>query len=108
MNDQNDEQTGKTGQLNPSKLPLPLKETAIVPDGTNRVRRLLDEAKDQSKEAQVTDPASVKLVVRGMSQSLNLSESRQSAILGRMVPGAPGRPDVDMTALGGVERGVSR
>jgi pSer/pThr/pTyr-binding forkhead associated (FHA) protein len=87
---------------------MPVNETAIVPDGRNRVKRLLAEAQDQSAEAKVTDPGSVKLVVRGMSQSLNLNDSRKAVILGRLDPGAAVIPDVDMTALGGTERGVSR
>lgn len=107
MNDEKQTSVGKTGPLDSSKL-SGLNETAIVPDGTNRVKRLLAEANDQSAEAQVTDPTSVRLVVRGMSQSLNLSATRQSVILGRLDPGSSVMPDVDMTALGGAERGVSR
>ncbi len=108
MNDQNDDRVPKTGRLDASKLPLPINETAIVPDGTNRVKRILGDAKDQSAAAQVTNPQSVKLVVRGMSQSLNLSGSRLSVILGRLDPGGAVIPDIDLTALGGTERGVSR
>jgi hypothetical protein len=108
MNDQKPPSTGKTGPLDPSKLTMPLNETAIVPDGTNRVKRLLAEAQDESAEAKVTDPQSIRLVVRGMSQSLNMSKARSAVILGRMDPGSSAMPDVDMTALGGAERGVSR
>jgi len=106
MNDQKKESTGKTGQLDSSRLPLPMNETAIVPDGTNRIKRLLDEANDP--QAKVSNPQSIKLVVRGMSQLLNLSESRSSVVLGRLDPGGSAKPDIDMTALGGAERGVSR
>jgi hypothetical protein len=81
--------------------------THIMPRNQT-LRRLLAGIPGLSKDADRIPPTKIGLVVRGISESLSLKEG-QIALLGRADFRAGGfQPDVDLTAYGAQERGVSR
>ena len=72
------------------------------------LRRLLTGVPGLSKDADSIAPTKISLVIRGISQSISLIEG-QVALLGRTDFRSGGiQPDVDLTAYGAQERGVSR
>jgi hypothetical protein len=109
MNDQSDSQKGKTAPLDFSKaLPFLNKETAIVPGGANRIRKMLEDAGVGNSQTLVVDPQSVVLVARGIKESVPFDAERMEFILGRNDHLSAVRPDIDLSPLGAAERGVSR
>ena len=81
--------------------------THIMPRNQT-LRRLLAGIPGLSKDADRIPPTKIGLVVRGITESLSLKEG-QVALLGRADFRAGGfQPDVDLTAYGAQERGVSR
>lgn len=81
--------------------------THIMPRNQT-LRRLLAGIPGLSKEADRIPSTKITLIVRGISESLSLNEG-QVALLGRADFRAGGfNPDVDLTAYGAQERGVSR
>jgi len=110
MNDESGSRKSKTAPLDRSKLlaHLDSNETFIVRGGANRVKRSTEEIARANADALVHDPTSVALVVRGIQESVHLSDERTEVILGRADHSGSNHPDVDLTHLGAVERGVSR
>ena len=81
--------------------------THIMPRNQT-LKRLLAGIPGLSKDADRIPPTKIALVVRGISESLSLKEG-QVALLGRADFRSGGfQPDVDLTAYGAQERGVSR
>ena len=81
--------------------------THIMPRNQT-LRRLLAGIPGLSKDADRIPPTKMALIVRGISESLSLQEG-QVALLGRADFRSGGfQPDVDLTAYGAQERGVSR
>ncbi|MCA0454957.1 MAG: FHA domain-containing protein [Chloroflexi bacterium] len=81
--------------------------THIMPRNQT-LRRLLAGIPGLSKDADRIAPTKVSLVVRGIAESISLKEG-QVALLGRADFRSGGfQPDVDLTAYGAQERGVSR
>jgi hypothetical protein len=81
--------------------------THIMPRNQT-LRRLLAGIPGLSKDADRIPPTKMSLIVRGISESLSLIEG-QVALLGRADFRTGGfQPDVDLTAYGAQERGVSR
>jgi len=81
--------------------------THIIPRN-HTLRRLLAGIPGLSKDADRIPPTKITLVVRGISESLSLKEG-QVALLGRADFRAGGfQPDIDLTAYGAQDRGVSR
>ena len=81
--------------------------THIMPRNQT-LRRLLTGIPGLSKDADRLAPTKIFLTVRGISESISLIEG-QVALLGRADFRAGGfQPDVDLTAYGAQERGVSR
>jgi len=81
--------------------------THIMPRNQT-LRRLLAGIPGLSKDADRIPPTKIALIIRGISESLSLKEG-QVALLGRADFRAGGfQPDVDLTAYGAQERGVSR
>lgn len=81
--------------------------THIMPRN-HTLRRLLAGIPGLSKDADRISPTKITLVVRGISESLSLKEG-QVALLGRADFRTGGfQPDVDLTAYGAQDRGVSR
>ena len=81
--------------------------THIMPRN-HTLRRLLTGIPGLSKDAERIPPTKITLVVRGITESLSLTEG-QVALLGRADFRAGGiQPDVDLTAYGAQDRGVSR
>jgi len=81
--------------------------THIMPRNQT-LKRLLAGIPGLSKDADRILPTKIALVVRGISESLSLKEG-QVALLGRADFRSGGfQPDVDLTAYGAQERGVSR
>ncbi len=110
MNDQSESKKSKTAPLDVSKI-LPFlnnNETAIVPNGINRVRRMADEASDAADDSVVHHVPSVAIVVRGIREPLGLSDAQTELVLGRVDLSSATRPDIDLSHLGAAERGVSR
>lgn len=81
-------------------------ETAIVPDGSKMLKRLLRQGAEEDDENAVKDSQSVRIVVRGISEPVRFLEGK--AVLGRTDHRQPIRPQVDLTHFGAAERGVSR
>lgn len=81
-------------------------ETAIVPEGAKFLRRVIRQADQPEDENVVTDNQSVRLVVRGMSETVHFEENK--AVLGRTDHRKASHPQVDLTHFGAAERGVSR
>ena len=72
------------------------------------LRRLLTGVPGLSKEADRIPPTKISLVIRGISQTISLMEG-QVALLGRADFRSGGiQPDVDLSAYGAQDRGVSR
>ena len=72
------------------------------------LRRLLAGIPGLSKDADRIAPTKITLIVRGISESLSLKEG-QIALLGRADFRTGGiQPDIDLTAYGAQDRGVSR
>jgi hypothetical protein len=72
------------------------------------LKRLLTGVPGLSKEADRIPPTKISLVIRGISQSISLMEG-QVALLGRADFRSGGiQPDVDLSAYGAQDRGVSR
>ncbi len=72
------------------------------------LKRLLAGIPGLSKDADRIPPTKMSLIIRGISESLSLKEG-QVALLGRADFRSGGfQPDVDLTAYGAQERGVSR
>lgn len=81
--------------------------THIMPRNQT-LRRLLAGIPGLSKDADRIAPTKIALVIRGIKELLNFKEG-QVALLGRADFRAGGfQPDVDLTAYGAQERGVSR
>ncbi|MBI1280983.1 MAG: FHA domain-containing protein [Anaerolineaceae bacterium] len=81
--------------------------THIMPRNQT-LKRLLAGIPGLSKEADRIPPTKISLIVRGISESISLKEG-QLALLGRADFRSGGfQPDVDLTAYGAQERGVSR
>jgi len=81
--------------------------THIMPRNQT-LRCLLTGIPGLSKEADRIAPTKITLIVRGISESLSLIEG-QVALLGRADFRSGGfQPDLDLTAYGAQERGVSR
>jgi hypothetical protein len=106
MNDQPDSPPGETDHLDPSALPF--NQTEIVPGGTNRVKRTLEEADNVDQAAVVHNMHSIRLVVRGITEPLPFHPEKTSLVVGRSDHRSAMVPDVDLTHLGAGERGVSR
>ncbi|MAS34653.1 MAG: hypothetical protein CL610_11645 [Anaerolineaceae bacterium] len=106
MNDESDSIEKGTAPLESPKSPsLSNNETAIVPDGINRVKR---NDKPVDDDTLVTDRYNVKLVIRGMTEIVNFGGVRSTYVLGRIDHTTAARPDIDLSHLGAAERGVSR
>jgi hypothetical protein len=107
--DEHSEPRNHTTPLDPEKLlPGVSDETATVPEGALRIKRMLAEARERERTT-VKNVRSVTLVIRGMTQELQFSENDTAGIvLGRADPRTGERPDVDLTPMGAAERGVSR
>ena len=72
------------------------------------LKRLLAGIPGLSKDADRIPPTKMSLIIRGISETLSLKEG-QVALLGRADFRSGGfQPDVDLTAYGAQERGVSR
>lgn len=103
-------QTKKTTQLLPQVpnevIEHPYRTHIMARNQT--LRRLLAGIPGISKDANSIPPTKIALVVRGISESLSLKEG-QVALLGRADFRSGGiQPDLDLTAYGAQERGVSR
>lgn len=103
-------QSSKTTHLLPpvpSDAPEHPYRTHIMPRNQT-LRRLLAGIPGLSKDADRIPPTKISLIIRGISESLSLKEG-QLAMLGRADFRAGGfQPDVDLTAYGAQDRGVSR
>lgn len=106
MNNESDPQPGHTSPLDASDLSS-LNQTSIVAGGLNRIKRLTEE-QQAVDNAVVTNPQSVALVVRGITEPIRFSDGKSDVVLGRSDLRSPQRPDLDLTHLGAAERGVSR
>ncbi len=105
----NEKQPSKTKLLPP--VPTEVVEhpyrTHIMPRNQT-LRRLLAGIPGLSKDADQIVPTKISLVIRGIAEPLTLTEG-QVALLGRADFRSGGfQPDVDLSAYGAQERGVSR
>lgn len=90
----------------PSEVEHPYRTHIMARNQT--LRRLLTGVPGLSKEADRIPPTKIALVIRGISQTISLMEG-QVALLGRADFRAGGiQPDLDLTAYGAQDRGVSR